>query len=231
MTVAQFPEAFEFLFQPARYKCAYGGRGAGKSQSFARALLIQGAEKRLRILCLREFQKSIADSVHALLSDQVAALGLSDFYSIQNTTIVGRNGTEFIFAGLRHNAANIKSTEKIDRAWVEEAQVVSQASLDLLCPSVRAENSELWFSYNPVLDTDPVHKMFALNPPPNAIVRKINWDSNPWFPEVLRIEKDHLKQKDPFPEKYRERHQNNVELSGPGGAAIQVTFVQPQKSE
>ena len=196
MVAAEFPDALEFLFQPARYKVAHGGRGSGKSWGFARALLILAAQSKMRVLCCREFQKSISDSVHALLKDQIADLGLSEFYTVQQTTIIGANGSEFIFAGLRHNVANVKSIEKISVAWVEEAQTVSKASWDTLVPTVRAENSEIWVSFNPELDTDETFKRFVLTPPPDAIVRKVNWSDNPFFPEVLRAEMEHLKATD-----------------------------------
>jgi phage terminase large subunit len=193
----EFPEALQFLFEPARYKIAYGGRGSGKSWGVARALLIMAAQSPIRILCCREFQKSIAESVHALLSDQIENLGLSWFYTIQQTKIIGANGSEFIFAGLRHNVANIKSIEKIGIAWVEEAQTVSKASWDTLIPTVRGDVSEIWVTMNPELDTDETHKRFVTNPPPGALVHKVNWSDNPFFPDVLRVEKDHLKATDP----------------------------------
>src|SRR6185312_16011620 len=125
---ALFPKKLKFLFEPHRYKVPYGGRGGAKSWGIARALLILGAQKPLRVLCTREIQKSIADSVHKLLDDQIQALGLGGFYTVTKTGIVGRNGTEFLFAGLRHNISNIKSFEAVDIVWVEEAQSVSKQS-------------------------------------------------------------------------------------------------------
>lgn len=125
---AQFPACFEFLFQPSRYKVIYGGRGSGKSVSVAKALLLQASQTPLRILCARELQTSIRDSVHKLLSDEIAELGLGGFYEIQNAAILGANGSEFIFKGLKHNVSEVKSMQGIDRCWVEEAQVVSKAS-------------------------------------------------------------------------------------------------------
>src|SRR6185312_6272969 len=134
MQVADFPEPLEFLFEPHRYKGIRGGRGKGASWGIARALLILAGMKPLRVLCARETQKSIQDSVHALLGDQVKALGLQDAYDVQQSTILGRNGSEFIFAGLRHNVNNIKSVEGCDIVWVEEAQSVSKNSWDTLIP-------------------------------------------------------------------------------------------------
>ncbi len=194
---AQFPPKLRFLFRPARYKVLYGGRGGAKSWGIARALLVEGARRTMRIVCARETQKSIQDSVHALLSDQTANLGLSKFYEVQKATLLGRNGTQFIFVGLKHNPENIKSLEGADVVWVEEAQNVSKASWEIVIPTVRKPNSEIWASFNPELDTDDTYKRFVVNPPPGAIVIKIGWQDNPWFPEVLRIEKDHLKLIDP----------------------------------
>jgi len=194
---AEFPDKLQFLFTPARYKVCFGGRGGAKSWGFARALLILGAQKQLRILCARETQKSIADSVHKLLSDQIAELGLEAFYEIQKTTIIGKNGTEFLFAGIKQNVGNIKSYEACDVCWVEEAQTVSKHSWEVLIPTLRKENSEIWVSFNPELETDETYKRFVLQPPPNAKVVRINYSDNPWFPDVLKAEMEHLKAKDP----------------------------------
>jgi phage terminase large subunit len=194
---AEFPEKLEFLFHPARYKVAYGGRGSGKSWGVARALLLQGFEKPLRILCARELQNSITDSVHKLLADQISELGLSDFYEIQNTSIRGLNGTEFAFRGLRHNVTAIKSFESVDIVWVEEAQTVSKASWETLIPTIRKEDSEVWITFNPELDSDETYTRFVANPPPGAVVVKVNWSDNPFFPDTLRREMEHLRDTDP----------------------------------
>lgn len=194
---ARFPRKLQFLFEPCRYKVAHGGRGGAKSWSFADALLIQGAKEPLRIGCFREFQNSISESVHQLLSQQITKLGLDGFYTVQNASIKGANGTEFIFAGLRHNITKIKSLEGLDRAWVEEAESVSKASWETLIPTIRKEGSEIWISFNAKLATDETYQRFVVKPPANAKVVKINWSDNPWFPEVLRIEKDDLKERDP----------------------------------
>lgn len=194
---AEFPPKLECLFKPARYKVLYGGRGGAKSWGVARALLIEGARRPLRVLCAREFQNSIKDSVHKLLSDQVEALDLSGFYEVQQATIRGQNGTEFSFAGIRHNVANIKSFEGVDIAWVEEAHTVSKASWATLIPTIRKEGSEIWVTFNPELETDETYQRFIKHPPQGAIIEKLNWTDNPWFPEVLRAEKDALKERDP----------------------------------
>lgn len=193
----EFPEKLECLFRPGRYKVLYGGRGGAKSWGVARALLVQGAAEPLRVLCAREIQKSITDSVHRLLADQVAALGLSGFYEVQQTTIKGDNGTQFIFAGLRHNINNIKSLEGADRVWVEEAQTVSKASWEKLIPTIRKPGSQIIVSFNPELDTDETYVRFVKNTPPGAEVVKIDWRDNPWFPEELRAEMAHLRETDP----------------------------------
>lgn len=195
--VAEFPESLGFLFQPSRYKVAYGGRGSGKSWAFARALLILGAQRPLRILCAREFQRSIQDSVHRLLADQIAALGLSSHYEVQNATIRGTNGTEITFWGLKHNVANIKSVEGADIVWVEEADNVSRNSWQTLIPTIRKPGSEIWVSFNPKLDTDETYQRFVVNPPESAVVKKVGWQDNPWFPEPLRAEMAEDMRRDP----------------------------------
>ncbi|TAK84212.1 MAG: PBSX family phage terminase large subunit [Betaproteobacteria bacterium] len=195
---AQFPEALLGLFEPRRYKVAYGGRGSAKSWSFARALLLKGLERPLRVLCAREVMRTIADSVHLLLSDQIEHLGLKSFFQVQETHISGTNGSEFLFAGLRQqDAGKIKSFEGVDIAWVEEAQALSERSLDILIPTVRKGASELWFSFNPELDTDPVYRRLVVAPPPDAWVKKVTWRDNPWFPSVLEQERLLLLERDP----------------------------------
>ena len=193
---AEFPIKLEGLFKPSRYKVAYGGRGGSKSWGIARALLIKGAKEPLRILCAREFMTSMRDSVHKLLCDQIEALGLSTFYEITQASIRGKNGTEFSFVGLKNNVANVKSYEGVDICWVEEAQTVSRLSWNVLIPTIRKEKSEIWVSFNPELETDETYQRFVANPPQDAIVIKINWYDNPWFPETLRQEKDALKDRD-----------------------------------
>jgi phage terminase large subunit len=194
---AEFPEKLKFLFDAHRYKILYGGRGGAKSWGVARALLIQAAATPLRILCAREFQNSIAESVHHLLKSQITEIGLDSFYRIQDAAIYGRNGSEFVFAGIRNNITKIKSFEAIDRVWVEEAQTVSKTSWDTLIPTIRKDGSEIWATYNPELESDETHKRFVINPPADAAVVKINWSDNPWFPEVLAKEKEALKARDP----------------------------------
>lgn len=192
-----FPEKLDFLFEPSRYKILYGGRGSGKSWGVARALIAKALREPIRVLCARELQNSISDSVIALLADQIKAMGLEDSFDVQRTAIFGKNGSEFSFAGLKHNVTSIKSFEGVDYCWVEEGQAVSKVSWETLIPTIRKPNSEIWVTFNPDLDTDETYKRFVVNPPTNSIVRKVNWNDNPWFPQVLQDELEQLKQKDP----------------------------------
>lgn len=190
----EFPAKLKPLFAPSRYKVAYGGRGGAKSWGFARALLILGARSKLRILCTREVQKSITASVHKLLCDQIKMLGLEGFYEVFNNVIRGRNGTEFLFSGLSDQTAeSIKSFEGVDIVWCEEAQAISKRSWDILIPTIRKEGSEIWISLNPELDTDETWVRFVESPPPDAVVIRINYSDNPWFPRVLEDERLHAK--------------------------------------
>lgn len=197
-TIAQFPSKLDFLFEPHRYKVAYGGRGSGKSWGFARALLLQAANKPLRVLCAREVQRSIKNSVHQLLSDQIQALGLGQFYEVLESEIRGLNGSLFVFTGLANNTAeSIKSYEGIDRVWCEESQTISKKSWDILIPTIRKPESEIWVSFNPGLDTDDTYMRYCVNPPENAKVVKLNYMDNPWFSEVLEIERKHSEKTNP----------------------------------
>jgi len=193
---AEFPEKLSVLFDKHRYKVTFGGRGGGKSWAIARALLIIGASKPTRILCAREFQTSIRDSVHKLLCDQIETLRLHGFYEITQNSIRGRNGSEFFFVGLKNNVTNIKSFEGVDVCWVEEASSVSRMSWNVLIPTIRKQDSEIWISFNPELETDETYQRFVVHPPSDCVVTKINWSDNPWFPETLRAEKDALKERD-----------------------------------
>lgn len=200
MSKAQFPDKLDFLFDNHRYKVAYGGRGSGKSWGFARALLIKASKKKepIRILCAREVQRSIKQSVHQLLSDQIQALGIGHLYEVLETEIRGKNGSHISFTGLANNTVeSIKSFEGVDICWVEEAQTVSKRSWDILIPTIRKPDSEIWVSFNPDLDTDDTYQRFVLSPPSNAKVVKINWSENPWFPDVLDKERLHSKANSP----------------------------------
>ena len=195
---AEFPSKAQVLFNPpkTRYRVLYGGRGGAKSWAVARALLIKAAKTPLRILCAREFQTSIRDSVHKLLCDQIVALEMTSFFEITQNALRGKNGSEFAFVGLKNNIANVKSYEGIDICWVEEAQTVSRNSWNILIPTIRKESSEIWITFNPELETDETYQRFVAKPPADAVIQKINWSDNPWFPETLRSEKDSLKARD-----------------------------------
>lgn len=195
--MAQLPDWAQRLWEPSRYKVMRGGRGSAKSRTAATALLLQACESPHRVLCAREIQKSIKDSVKRLLDDEIDRLGLSSFYESTENEIRGKNGSLFIFAGLRGNSASVKSMEGITRCWVEEAQTISQSSLNDLVPTIRAEGSEIWFTYNPKFETDPVDVMFkAEELPPSTILLHVNWQDNPWFPDVLRSEMEYDKRRD-----------------------------------
>ena len=193
----EMPQALAGLMKPARYKVTYGGRGAGKSFTIASWLDIYGVKRPIRVLCAREYQVSIRDSVHRLLADRIAALGLSQFYTVTQTSIIGTNGTEFIFKGLHHNAQEIKSMEGVDICWVEEASSVSAESWDVLIPTIRKPGSEIWLSFNPLSPDDATWTRFVKNPPPGAWVQKVLYSDNPWFPAVLDEERRHLQEIDP----------------------------------
>lgn len=197
MNSIQLPEKLKPLFEPKRYKVLYGGRGGGKSMGVARALLRMGMAKPLRILCAREFQNSIKDSVLKLLEDQIAYFELGGFYEVQKTTILGKNGTEFNFEGLKMNTDKIKSYEGIDICWNEEGQKISKSSWDLLIPTIRKEGSEIWMTFNPELETDETYQRFVLHPPKDSVVINMNYTDNPWFPKVLEAERLECKERDP----------------------------------
>lgn len=196
---AKIPKAFKPLTKPARYKGAHGGRGSGKSHFFASyAVLRASSEDGLRIVCVREVQRSIADSVKQLLEDKIEEFGLSGFFASTEHEIAGANGSRIIFRGMQnHTAASIKSLEGFNVAWVEEAQTISQKSLDLLTPTIRAKGSEIWFSWNPENEDDPVDVLLRKNAPDEAIVLEVNWDDNPHFPDELKADMERDKARDP----------------------------------
>jgi phage terminase large subunit len=198
MPTVEIPEKLAFLFEPHPYKCLYGGRDGCKSWSVAQALLILGAQKPLRILCGRETMDSIRESVHQLLSDQIARLGLDEFYTTLQSEIRGKNGTEFVFAGLRkQTVSSLKSYEAIDICWIEEASVVSRRSLTILLPTIRKPGSEIWFTLNPDLETDAVYLDFVINPPPGAVVVKVGYQDNNWLSKESRQKIETLRERDP----------------------------------
>lgn len=188
------PEALAGIWQPMRYKVMHGGRGGGKSWSVAGVLLVMAAAKPLRVLCAREIQKSIKQSVHQLLTDQIARLGLGAFFEVLETEIRGINGSQFFFSGLQsHTVDSIKSFEGCDIVWVEEAHGVSKKSWDVLIPTIRKEGSEIWLTLNPDMETDETYQRFISTPSPDTWVTAINWRDNPWFPRVLDDERKKAK--------------------------------------
>jgi len=194
------PEWAEPLLQPSRYKAIHGGRGSGKSHERAEALIeAHIIDQNCRSVCIREVQKTLNQSVKRLLEVKIESLGVGSYFDVQESCIKNKNGGgQIIFQGMQnHTADSIKSLEGYDIAWVEEAQSLSQRSLDILRPTIRKPNSEIWFTWNPNLITDPVDQLFRANTPPqNSIVLEVNYDQNPWFPDVLKQEMEYDRARD-----------------------------------
>lgn len=193
------PKLEQVFVGPARYRVMEGGRGSSKSWGAASMLIIKALENPgAPILCARELQNSIKDSVHKLLSDTIHRMGLNSLFDIGESFLRCKNGAYFIFKGLRTNAQEIKSLEGVKYCWVEEAQKVSKNSLELLIPTIRAPGSEIWFTLNADEAEDAVYSLFiAGTPPPNSRVVKINWNDNPWFPAELEEERRYMEINDP----------------------------------
>lgn len=189
------------LLAPSRYKGAWGGRGSGKSHAFAEMMIeAHVMDQNRSSVCVREIQKSLNQSVKRLLENKITEMGADAYFEVQESVIKSRFGTgRIIFQGMQnHTADSIKSLEGYDCAWVEEAQSLSQRSLDLLRPTIRKPESEIWFTWNPRQATDPVDGLLrGENPPANATVLRVNYMDNPWFPEVLREEMEYDKRRDP----------------------------------
>lgn len=195
----EMPPKIKELFKgSARYRCAHGGRGSGKSFNFALRLAVLGYLRKHKILCTREIQRTIDQSVMAQI---MAAIEnhpfLANFYEVGRSFIRGKNGTEFIFMGLRHNPEQIKSTHGVTICWVEEAEGVSAQSWNILTPTIREANSEIWVTWNPESSDSETYKRFIDNPPASAKVIEVNWSDNPWFPEVLENERQESMNGDP----------------------------------
>lgn len=189
---ARFPKKAKVLFEPHRYTVLYGGRGSGKSQSTARALLLMAAQRPLRVLCCREIQRSIKDSVHRLLEDVIDELGLRDCYRVMETQISAPNGSLFLYSGLSTQTIDsIKSMEGVDICWVEEAQTITERSWQLLIPTIRKPGSRFILTMNPQLESDPTSLRFLKRPPPNCVAVAMNYTDNPWFPQELEDERLH----------------------------------------
>jgi phage terminase large subunit len=196
MPKIQIPKKLDFLFQPARYKIGYGGRGSAKSWSIAKALIVKLTQEPKRWLCCREIQNSIDESVHRLIADQIREMGYDKIWHVDKRHIRCDNGSEFIFEGLFRNVDKIKSLEGLDGAWVEEAHNVSKDSWELLLPTVRKDNSEIWVSFNPKFEDDDTYQRWVINPPDGCISVEVNYHDNPWFPGVLRKEMEQDKARD-----------------------------------
>lgn len=194
------PDYAQLLWMPARHYAFYGGRGGGKSWAVADHLLIAAAERGWRVGCCREIQLTIRDSVKRLLDDRIKTIGLTDYFESTDKEIRGlRNDAAFTFFGLWRNPDGIKSTEGMDRVWIEEAARASQRSIDILIPTVRKDGSALIWTWNPEYEHDPVERMFRgpKGPPPRSIVRRVGWRDNPWFPSELREAMDAMYRDDP----------------------------------
>lgn len=213
--VIDTPRAYKPLLTPSRYKGAYGGRGSGKSHFFAELAIEESVRRKTDVVCVREIQRSLDQSVKKLLEAKIVSMGLSHRFTVKHTHIESDLGGMIIFQGMQnHTADTIKSLEGYDRAWVEEAQSLSQRSLDLLRPTIRAPKSELWFSWNPNLPTDPVDVLLrGESPPPDAVVVQANYRDNPWLPDVLRQELEYDQKRDPdkFAHVWLGEYQRNAE--------------------
>ena len=193
---------FERMIQPQRYKAVDGGRGGAKSWTFAQALLHLGCQKKLLIVCAREIQNSLADSVKKLIEDEIERMGLSDHFVSTRDEIVGRNGTRILFKGLQRNPDAVKSLEGCDICWVEEAQSISDDSLEMLLPTVRRPGSEIWFSWNERALVCPVGERFPLHGSADNVTRlRVNYYDNPFLPDVLADECHFCRVN--FPARYR----------------------------
>lgn len=192
------PRVFAPLLGAARYKGVDGGRGSGKSHFFAELAIERAIMSKTDIVCVREVQKSLGQSVKKLLELKIEAMNAGAYFDVQEAKIKAKNGGLIIFQGMQnHTAESIKSLEGYDIAWVEEAQSISQKSLDLLRPTIRKEKSELWFSWNPRFPTDPIETLLrGEHPPPGAVVVRANYSDNPFFPQVLRDEMEYDKSRD-----------------------------------
>lgn len=197
-TKIQLAEEYRELFNPKwRYIVYHGGRGSLKSHSVARAILIRGRQSKLRILCTRELQKSIKDSVHKLLSDLIEQYELTDYVILKDSITNTVTGTEILFTGIRNNTNEIKSMEGIDICWVEEAQSITEESINVLTPTIRKPGSQIIFTFNRLTELDPVYVRFVVNKPTNTYAAQVNYDvalREGWLPDVLQQEMEDDKQ-------------------------------------
>ena len=197
------PRVFAPLLEHARYKGVYGGRGSGKSHFFAEMLVEDCIREPIDAVCLREVQKSLKFSVKKLIESKIESLNAGYYFDVQESLIKckpasGGSGV-IVFQGMQdHTADSIKSLEGFKRAWFEEAQSASQRSLDLLRPTMRAPGSQLWFSWNPRFNTDPIDALLRGDtPPPDSVVVQANYMDNPWCPQELLDEVEYDRRRDP----------------------------------
>lgn len=172
-----------------KYKIAYGGRGGRKTWSVAEAIIRRMAEEKILVLCGREYQNTIADSVHRVLLGTIDRLGLNAYFKTSGSTISSRKGSEVIYKGLHGAVTEIKSTEDVDICWLEEGQSLTQLTLQTIGPTIRKPGSEIWITFNPKNKTDPVYKRFVIIGDPDAHTFKVNFDSNPYVSEELEKER------------------------------------------
>lgn len=193
------PAVFEPLLQPARYKGAHGGRGSAKSHFFGELWLEENIAEKLDVVCLRETLKSLEFSVKKLLESKIEHFNVGGYFDIQDRRILSKHGGVTIFEGMQnHTSESIKSLEGFDRGWFEEAQNASNKSLTMLRPTIRKPGSQMWFSWNPDLDTDPIDELLRGDIlPPGAVVVQANYMDNPWLPQELRDEMEYDKRRDP----------------------------------
>ena len=197
----EIPIEFRRLFdRDWREAAVYGGRYSLKSHTVARFLLIRARQERTRIACFREFQNSISESSHQLLKDLIQKYKLTDFEVTNNSIINKVNGSDFLFKGLWNNEQSIKSIEGIDIAWVEEAQTVSKNSIEVLVPTVRKDGSQIVYTYNRLLEDDPVHTRLVVEGRPNTLIINVNYDvavRHKMIPDVVLAEINDDKEKRP----------------------------------
>jgi phage terminase large subunit len=201
MKTIEIPVEYKRLFDTDwREAAIYGGRYSLKSHSVARFLLIRARAKKTRVACFREFQNSIVESSYQLLADLIKEYELHDFQCTDNAIVNTINGSDFLFKGLHRNEQSIKSIEGIDIAWVEEAQTVSKESIEVLTPTIRKPKSQIVYTYNRLLDDDPVHQRLVVEGRPNTLVINVNYDiamKYGMMPDVIRTEIEDDKAKRP----------------------------------
>lgn len=199
--IIEIPVEYRRLFDSDwREAAVYGGRYSLKSHTVARILLIRARKEKRRVGCFREFQNSIAESSHQLLTDLIQQYDMSEFKVTDNSIINSITGSDFIFKGLHHNEQSIKSIEGIDTAWVEEAQTVSEKSLEVLTPTIRKPGSQLIYTYNRLEEEDPIHRRLVIEGRPNSLIINANYDialKYGWMPEEVRLEMEDDKARRP----------------------------------